>query len=181
MNYYSMADIERIGPTECLTHMNELHEANSRLGDEIERLSAARESERKALAEFDRLRLLACQEVERIAPIARESSLLRWELFLLNTAYNGLQERFAKDREHLAALAGCARDNNWQGVSEGLHAYAWQAFLDTQVGKSDQIRRWASLWKQVAKRYFPRDHASSEKPFDPYGYGDPHIDPEYWD
>lgn len=179
MNYYSMADIERIGPAGCLQHMNELHEANSRLEDALE-------DARKATAEFDRLRLLACQEVERIAPIARESGLLRWDLFSLNTAYNGLQERFdkdqerfAKDRESLAALAGCARDNNWQGVSEGLHAYAWQAFLDAKIGKADQIRRWASLWKQVAKKRFSR--ASSGKPFDPYAYSDPNIDPEYWD
>lgn len=39
MIYYTMADIERLGPAGCLKHMNELHETNSRLQDEGEMIT----------------------------------------------------------------------------------------------------------------------------------------------
>ena len=151
MDYYTMADIERIGAAGCLRHMNSLHEMNRRLEAQLE-------DAQKATAEFDRLRLLACQEVERIAPEARESQALRFDVCQMLDQRDTLREELARARrridqmrEEFAALAGCARDNNWQGVSEGLHAYAWQAFLDTNTGRADQTRRWASVWKQAAR------------------------------
>ena len=44
---------------------------------EIARLRAAPDDARKATAEFDRMRLLACREVEQLAPLVRESYALR--------------------------------------------------------------------------------------------------------
>ena len=52
--YYTMADIERIGPAGCLQHMNELHKTNSRLCDEIERLSAAEQIDDPDVVQHER-------------------------------------------------------------------------------------------------------------------------------
>lgn len=95
----------------------------------------------------------ACKEIARIAPIARESTMLKFDVCRLIAERDTLREQLDRLREEFAALVGCARDNGWEGVSEGLHAYAWNLFLDTRTGKADQRRRWAALWKQAAKRH----------------------------
>lgn len=96
----------------------------------------------------------ACKEVERLGPLAQEAYQLKGRLIFLREELSALQDRvrdYDRIKESLAALAGCARDNKWEGVSEGLHAYAWQVFLDSQTGRADQIRRWARRWKVAAK------------------------------
>lgn len=48
--YYTLADIERIGPEGCLRHMNELHEANKNLTDAAEHLDFIQQLARDLLA-----------------------------------------------------------------------------------------------------------------------------------
>lgn len=95
----------------------------------------------------------ACKECERLAPLARESYQLRADLMLAGRRIEVLETRAAHDREDYACLIGVARDNNWEGVSEGLHAYAWDAFLQSRVGRADRNTRWRHHWKAAAKRH----------------------------
>lgn len=48
--YYTLADIERIGPDGCLRHMNELHETNKKLTDAAEHTDAIEQLARDLLA-----------------------------------------------------------------------------------------------------------------------------------
>lgn len=62
----------------------------------VTQLQAQRDDAQKATAEFDRMRLLACQEVERLAPIARESGQRQADLIFLRAKCDGLNERLAQ-------------------------------------------------------------------------------------
>ena len=48
--YYTITDIERIGPQGCLRHMNELHEANKKLTDAAEQVDIIQQLARDLLA-----------------------------------------------------------------------------------------------------------------------------------
>jgi hypothetical protein len=56
-------------------------------------LQAQCDDARKATTEFDRLRLLACQEVERMAPLVRESYKLQADTIFLRAELDGTKER----------------------------------------------------------------------------------------
>ena len=64
---------------------------------------------RKTTAEFDRMRLLACQEVERIAPLAQKSRELQADLIFLRAECDGAKERLAQSERDLDAERAARR------------------------------------------------------------------------
>lgn len=93
---------------------------------------------RKSRDFFHQQQQAACKQVEELAPLARESGGLKADLIIKTQRLMALEACHAALQEEYAALIGVCRDNDWQGVAEGQHAYLWQAFLDTQVGAAEQ-------------------------------------------
>lgn len=99
-DYYTLADVERLGPAGCLNHMNELHRTNNHLYDEIEVLNR---EDTMTYTDVVRVRLSE-QDRERAKKVAAAeqrslSSLMRIALihYLATKAHqdNPAQERAA--------------------------------------------------------------------------------------
>jgi hypothetical protein len=72
--------------------------------NQIALLVRERDEARKAAAEFDRMRLLACQEVERLVPIAHKSRERQADLIFLRAECDGVKERLSRAEADAQAL-----------------------------------------------------------------------------